>query len=144
MNIQDCIKFAQENPVCCLATVEGDQPRVRNVLLWQADLTGFYFILMSPKKMSGQLKTNPKAELCFFNHPSDMLRARQLRVAGVMELVNQPELQARAVHDRAFLEQFTGKPVDHLLEVFRLTSCDAHFWTMPDVLHEATLEHVKF
>ncbi|KAA6307040.1 hypothetical protein EZS27_041294, partial [termite gut metagenome] len=27
--IQDCIQFTNENPICQLATVEGDQPRVR-------------------------------------------------------------------------------------------------------------------
>lgn len=143
MNIQDCIKFAQENPVCSLATIEGDQPRVRNVLLWQANATGFYFILLSPKKVSQQLKANPKAELCFFNHPADLLKARQLRITGKMELVNDPALQTRAIHDRAFLSHFAGRPVDDLLEVFRLTDCDAHFWTMPDVLAEPKLEHAK-
>jgi len=143
MNIQDCIKFAQENPVCCLATVEGDQPRVRNVLLWQADLTSFYFILLSPKMVSAQVKANPKAELCFYNHPVDQLLARQLRISGTMELVKDEALQAQAEHDRAFLTHFTGKPVAPLLEIFKLTSCDAHFWTMPDTLHEPQLEHVK-
>jgi pyridoxamine 5'-phosphate oxidase len=135
MNIQDCIEFAQENPVCCLATVEGDQPRARNVLLWQADLTGFYFILLSSKKVSAQLKANPKAELCFYNYHADMLMARQLRISGTMELVNDPALQAQAAKDRAFLSHFAGKPMEHLLEVFRLTSCDAHFWTLSDILH---------
>jgi uncharacterized pyridoxamine 5'-phosphate oxidase family protein len=143
MTIQDCIKFAQENPVCCLATVEGDQPRARNVLLWQADLTGFYFILLSPKKVNAQLKVNAKAELCFYNHPTDMLMARQLRVSGTMELVKDAALQAQAEKDRAFLSHFAGKPVGPLLEIYRLTSCDAHFWTMPDMLHEPQLEHVK-
>lgn len=29
MTIQDCIKFTNENPICYVATVENDQPRVR-------------------------------------------------------------------------------------------------------------------
>ena len=29
MEFKDCIKFANENPVTHIATVEGDQPRVR-------------------------------------------------------------------------------------------------------------------
>jgi uncharacterized pyridoxamine 5'-phosphate oxidase family protein len=143
MTIHDCIKFAREFPVCCLATVEGDQPRARNVLLWQVDTTGFYFILLSPKSVSAQLKANPKAELCFYNHHADMLMAKQLRITGIMELVKDPVLQAKAEHDRAFLAQLTGHPVEPLLEIFRLTSCDAHFWTMPDFLQESKVEHVK-
>ena len=29
MSIEEYVKFANENPMCYLATVEGDQPRVR-------------------------------------------------------------------------------------------------------------------
>lgn len=43
MDIKDCIKFANETPVCYLATVEGDQPRVRALGFWFADESGFYF-----------------------------------------------------------------------------------------------------
>ncbi|MFT3783952.1 MAG: pyridoxamine 5'-phosphate oxidase family protein [Nibricoccus sp.] len=141
MNIQDCIKFAQDNPVCCLASVEGDQPRVRNVLLWQADDTGFYFILLSPKKVSAQLKANPKAELCFYNYPTEIMQARQLRITGKMKLVKDPALQARAAKDRAFLSKIAGRSVENLLEIFKLENCDAQFWTMPDILKEAELPH---
>jgi len=71
------------------------------------------------------------------------LMAKQLRITGIMELVKDPVLQAKAEHDRAFLAQLTGHPVEPLLEIFRLTSCDAHFWTMPDFLQESKVEHVK-
>ncbi len=43
MDFDDCVKFATENSTCYLATVEGDQPRVRAVGIWRADKTGFYF-----------------------------------------------------------------------------------------------------
>ncbi|HVT72900.1 MAG TPA: pyridoxamine 5'-phosphate oxidase family protein [Lacunisphaera sp.] len=142
MKIEDYIQFARANPVCSLATVEGSQPHVRTVLLWFADDTGFYFVLLSPKKVSAQLKANPRAEVCFCSHPTDLVQTRQMRVTGRMELVTSPELQARARQDRAFLSQLAGRPVDDLIEVFRLTDCDAHFWVMRDILHEPALEHV--
>lgn len=143
MSIQEYMRFAAENPVCSLATVEGSQPRVRTVLLWFADETGFYFILMSPKKVSAQLKANPRAEVCFCTHPADLSQARQMRVTGRMELVQSAELQARACKARAFLSNLAGRPVEDLLEVYRLTECDLHFWTMHDVLREPALEHVS-
>jgi pyridoxamine 5'-phosphate oxidase len=144
MNTQDYIGFALKNPVCSLATAENDQPHVRTVLLWFADTSGLYFILMSPKQVSAQLKANPKAEVCFFNHAGDLGQARQMRVKGTMELMRAPELHARATKDRAFLSKLAGKPVDDLLEVFRLTDCDAHFWSMSDILKEPSLEHARF
>jgi len=56
MDLQECIKFASENPVCFLATSEGDQPRVRALLMWFANENGFYFATMSPKQVFKQLK----------------------------------------------------------------------------------------
>lgn len=41
MDLRGCTQFARVNLVCCLATAEGDQPRVRGLLLWFADHTGF-------------------------------------------------------------------------------------------------------
>jgi pyridoxamine 5'-phosphate oxidase len=39
MNINDCIRFTNENPICYLATAENDQPRVRVLGFWFADET---------------------------------------------------------------------------------------------------------
>ena len=71
MDLQGCLTFATENPVCYLATVDGDQPRVRAVLMWFAHDHGFYFAILSPKDVSQQLHKNPKAEICFYNNPPD-------------------------------------------------------------------------
>jgi hypothetical protein len=40
MELDDYIKFANENPVSYFATADGDQPRVRGLLLWYAEKTG--------------------------------------------------------------------------------------------------------
>ena len=56
MNIQDCIKFTNENPICSLATVDNDQPRVRMLGFWFADETGFYFRQVQLKNFPINLK----------------------------------------------------------------------------------------
>jgi pyridoxamine 5'-phosphate oxidase len=68
MNFKDCIKFANETPLCYLATVGGDQPIVRPLGLWFADNSGFYFQIVSAKKryVWHQLQANNKVEGCFF------------------------------------------------------------------------------
>ena len=43
MDFKDCVKFANDNKTCYLATADGDQPRVRALGMWYADETGFYF-----------------------------------------------------------------------------------------------------
>jgi pyridoxamine 5'-phosphate oxidase len=143
MNMQDCIQFASQNPVCFLATVEGDQPRVRTVLMVKADETGFYFALLTPKHVVKQIQANPKAEVVFYNNASDLGAAKQMRVTGIMELDPDEELLKRVATERAFLDQLAGYPVAPLMVNFRLCMGEAFFWTMPDILKEDQLERVK-
>ena len=144
MDFQDCIKFATENPVCFVATTDGDQPRVRALALWFVNEDGFYFTILSPKRFYKQLKTNPKVEVCFYNNPSDLMQARQMRVTGNVEPVDDQELQKRAAGEGAFLEELTGKPLGDLWEVVRIHSGEAFFWTFADCLKEPELERIKF
>jgi len=144
MNIQNFIQFATENPICFIATAEGDQPRVRTLALEFANENGFYFAILSPKQFCQQIKANPKVEVCFYNHPSDLMQARQMRVTGKMEPVDDPELQQRVVGEGAFLEDLTGMKLGYLWEVFRIHTGEAFFFTLADTLKEAELERVRF
>ena len=66
MSFQECVKFANEVRRCFLATVDGDQPRVRTFGMCFADDTGFYFQTESVKSVSKQLKKNGKVEVLFW------------------------------------------------------------------------------
>ncbi len=143
MNVQECVQFASQHPVCYLATADGSQPRVRTVLLVKADETGFYFDLLRPKKMVKQLLDNPKAEVCFYNNAPDLMQARQMRVTGIMELVEDEALVQKVASDRSFLDQLAGQPTGPLTMVFRLCHSEVHFWTMNDILKEDQLERVQ-
>jgi pyridoxamine 5'-phosphate oxidase len=144
MDLQDCIRFANDYPSCSLATVDGDQPRVRTFLLWFADETGFYFVTFSTKDVSRQLKANPKVELCFFNNPANFQGMRQLRVTGRADLVDDKAVRSRALEERSHLEQAVGEPLGPALEVFRVGSGEARFWTVKDFLKEPQIETVRF
>ena len=144
MNVQDCIKFASENPLCYIATSDGDQPRVRAVLLWFADENGFYFGTMSPKNMSKQMHENAKVEICFFNSPDDIGKGKQMRISGCVEFVDDEVLHKKILKEREFLAQIVGRPLDDVTEIFRIAKGEAHFWTMADILKEPDLERIKF
>lgn len=78
--IEKVYKFIDEAQTYYLATVEGDQPRVRpfgTALLCNGKL---YIQTGKVKPVSKQLAANPKAEICAFKD------GKWLRVAG--ELVN--------------------------------------------------------
>jgi uncharacterized pyridoxamine 5'-phosphate oxidase family protein len=136
---QECINFATEHPVCSLATADGDQPRVRTFLLWRANEDGFYFETFNPKDVYEQLKNNPKVEICFFNNESDLEKAKTMRLTGEVEFLDDPDLKKQLLEDWPFLQD--AEPV---LEIFRVHSGEAFFWTMADVLKEKEIERVRF
>jgi uncharacterized pyridoxamine 5'-phosphate oxidase family protein len=130
--IQDCIQFTNENPICHLATVEGDQPRVRMLGFWFADETGFYFQTGSMKEISRQLEKNPKVEACF--HKLEGTAGAVLRIAGKTEFVNDRTLKEKVLEARPFLKSFGWTPESPELIIFRIVHGEAHFWTMEDNL----------
>ena len=126
MTTQEMFQLMNENPAFHLATVEGDQPRVRGMLLFRADENGIIFHTASSKDLYAQIQKNPKAELCFFGNGT------QVRVAGVLEQVDDEKLKEEifAHPTRKFLQAWKDFGVDHLLRVFRMKNCEAVTWTM--------------
>ena len=132
MNLNECIKFANANPVCYLATAENDQPRVRALGFWFADETGFYFQTSTVKEFSSQLKKNPKTEVCFYHHENPI--GTMLRVAGEVEFLDDLKIREKAISDRPFLKSFGITVESPRLFLFRIAHGQAHFWTMENNL----------
>lgn len=126
MTAQEMFKLINENPAFHLATVEGDQPRVRGMLLFRADENGFVFHTASTKDVYAQIKENPKAEMCF------SCGNVQIRVKGVLEQVYDEELRKEifAHPSRKFLQAWIANGIDNLLQVFVMKDCTAVTWTM--------------
>jgi pyridoxamine 5'-phosphate oxidase len=145
MKLSDVTQFANANPICYLATADGDQPHVRGMMLWYADETGFYFHSGGPKRLIGQLKKNPKAEACFFQPPQTPPGGTMMRVAGKVEFVDDLTLKARLLEERPFLKSLgIDDPSNPMLVVFRIYTGEAHFWTMAENMRESETERVKF
>ena len=79
--------FLKEAGVYYLATVEGDQPRVRPFGTAHIFESKLYIQTGKAKPVSKQLAANPKAEICAFKD------GVWLRVAG--ELVNDDRIEAK-------------------------------------------------
>jgi pyridoxamine 5'-phosphate oxidase len=129
MNFEDCIKFANENPASYIATVdEGNQPRVRGLLMWFADKTGFYYHTGAMKNVYRQLKANPKVEVCFFNQKNQ--GGKMMRVAGEVEFLDDKALKKKLIDARQFLKAWGFTEESPELVVFRIPKGEAYFWTM--------------
>ena len=88
-NLKRVIEFLDDAQTYYLATVEGDQPRVRpfgTALIYNDKL---YIQTGKVKAVSKQLAANPKAEICAFNNGS------WIRIAG--ELVNDDTREAKTL-----------------------------------------------
>ncbi len=140
MNIQNCIKFANENPVCYLATMESDQPRVRALGFWFADETGFYFQTATIKELPHQLKKNLKTEVCFYHHEG--MIGTMLRISGEVEFLTERKFKERVLEDRPFLKSFGLTVENDGLVLFRIAHGKAHFWTMENNIKPK--EYIEF
>ena len=86
--IEKVYRFLDEAQTYYLATVEGDQPRVRpfgTALLYEGRL---YIQTGKVKSVSKQIAANPKVEICAFKD------GKWLRLAG--ELVNDDRREVKA------------------------------------------------
>jgi uncharacterized pyridoxamine 5'-phosphate oxidase family protein len=146
MQLSDAIKFANDNPICYLATVDGDQPRVRGFRMLYADDSGFYFHTGAKKAVCDQLKRNPKAEVCFFApSPSEKDGGVMLRIAGSVEFVDDRAIKERVLQEMPFLKEIgVTSPDDSMLTIFKISSGEAHFWTLADELQHHEPDWVKF
>ena len=80
--MQEAVAFARANPVCLLATVEGEAPRVRVMHAARIDdhLTTWFACGASSSKVR-QIEANPHVQVAFWASPQDLI------VSGTAEIV---------------------------------------------------------
>jgi pyridoxamine 5'-phosphate oxidase len=126
MNREEIIAFLNDHPVSFLATLEGDQPRVRVVGLHKADKTGLIYQTSDVKDLWHQILKNPKVEVSF----NDLQAGIQIRVAGVAEVVEDQGLKEEIVKNRLFLKPVVEKQGYETIKVFRVSKCKVYVWTL--------------
>ncbi|MEI7827313.1 MAG: pyridoxamine 5'-phosphate oxidase family protein [Euryarchaeota archaeon] len=146
MNFDECKRFAEEHAICSLATVDGDQPRVRMVGMWFVDKVGFYFSTANVKEVYRQLRGNAKVELCFYAPPARPLgeegamdMGKVMRASGTVAFLDDPKLKERLLAERPFL-----RPNAENLVLFRVEKGEAWFWTFADSGRESAIERTRF
>ena len=125
------VQFLKDAAVYYLATVEGDQPRVRPFGTVNVFEGKIYIQTGKVKPVSKQIHANPKVELCAFKN------GEWLRIAG--ELVADERVEAKA----AMLDAYPSlkgmySAEDDNTEVFYFTKATATFssFTAPPTVVE--------
>ena len=137
MNKYEILSFLNANPVFHLATLDGDKPRVRGMLLYRADEKGILFHTGKMRDLYSQLTANPHVELSFNNGSAENLV--QVRVSGTVELVEDLELKKEIVRNRDFLKPFVEQAGYDPLAVYRINNGVASIWRM-----QSNLEPKKY
>ena len=126
MTKEDVLEFATKNPVCSLATVDGNLPRVRMIMLYRADENSILFCTGRQKALHAQLQANPAVEMCLHNAE----KGRQIRIEGTSEMLDDIELKKKVVEKFTFLKPWVESQGYEVMVCYRLKEAKATTWTM--------------
>jgi len=132
MTKQEIFEFMTRVGYFHLATADGEEPRVRAMMLYKADETGITFHTGPMKEVYGQIMRNPNVQLCFY----DPAQGLQVRVHGALEPASTQTLKEEvAGHpSRGFMQAWrahcaTEEEFYAMFDVFRLRGGVANVWT---------------
>lgn len=137
MKAEDVLSFVRDNPICAIATVEGDRPRVRWFLSLLFDDGKIYFTTGATKSVWKQMVANPRVELCYF--APDF--SRVLRITGEIEEVDDRAKKQKLIETQDYLKKFSAD--DPIYKLLRVVKGKARFWTMADNLKESELKIIE-
>jgi len=140
MDINDVYEFANINPLCYLATIEDDQPRVRAFAMWYAADKGFYFHTSTFKDVYRQIMAHPKVEVCFYATQNGAM----MRVTGEAEVLQDLDLKRKLMDNQEYLKQIFQGHDDPTLTIFRVQNGIARFWTIADNEKERDSQKISF
>lgn len=98
-----------------LATIDGDQPRVRPVSPVRTDGFTVYVANLRSYHKTGEIAANPRVELCYVNDDHD-----QVRITGLAEVVTDRELIEDIWRSNNLLRHYLGTPDNPELIIYRI------------------------
>ena len=126
MTKEEILEFVTKNPAFSLATIDGNLPHVRLIMLYRADEDGIIFCTGRDKDVHAQLQANPAVEMCFSN--SD--QSCQVRIAGNVEMQDDLELKKKIVEAFPFLKPWVDSQGYEVMICYCLKNAKAVTWTM--------------
>lgn len=105
-----------------LATMDGDQPRVRPVSPVRTDGFTIYVANLKRYGKTHEIAENPKVELCYCNEHHD-----QVRITGAAEVVSDRPLLQEIWDANPLLRQYLGSLDNPELIVYRIRPARVRF-----------------
>ncbi|QDU97436.1 pyridoxamine 5'-phosphate oxidase family protein [Lignipirellula cremea] len=105
-----------------LATIDGDQPRLRPVSPVKTDGFTIYVANLRQYHKTVEIEANPRVELCYLA-PSH----NQVRITGVAQTETRAELLQQIWEENPLLRQYLGEPTNPQLIVYRIEPQQVRF-----------------
>ncbi len=113
--IELALGVIQHDKFPVLATIDGDQPRLRPVSPVKSDRFTIYVANLRNYHKTQEIAANPKVELCYMDQGHN-----QVRLTGVAEVVTERELLQEIRDGNALLRQYLGSIDNPALIVYRI------------------------
>jgi len=98
-----------------LATIDGEQPRVRPVSPVKTDGFTVYVANLRSYHKTGEIEANPRVELCYLDEHHD-----QVRMTGLAEVVTDRAILQDIWESNPLLRGYLGSPDNPELIVYRI------------------------
>jgi general stress protein 26 len=105
-----------------LATLDGDQPRVRPVSPVRVDGFTIYIANLRGYHKTGEIALNPKVELCYLAENHD-----QVRITGTAEIITEQALLESIWNENPLLRAYLGSVDNPELILYRVTPSRVRF-----------------
>ena len=120
----------------CLATTDGDQPRLRPVSPVRTDGFTVYIANLRPYRKTQEIAANPKVELCYVDEQHN-----QVRITGTAAVLADRPLLESIWEQNPLMRQYLGSIDNPMLLVYRVTPVRVRYmveWALD--YHEVPLE----
>ena len=109
------LQVVQSDRFPYLATVDGDQPRLRPVSPVKTDQFTVYVANLRSYGKTAEIAANPRVELCYMNAEHD-----QVRITGLAEIVTDSQLLEEIWEANPLLRQYLGTIDNPALILYRV------------------------
>jgi general stress protein 26 len=119
-----------------LATIDGDQPRLRPVSPVRTDAFTVYIANLRAYHKTVEIEANAKVELCYLDEEHD-----QVRITGTAEIVADRELLESIWEANPLMRQYLGSIDNPQLIVYRIVPSQVRFmreWALE--YHDVSLQ----
>jgi len=110
MTKNDVIDLIKDAGYCTLATIEGDQPKVRPMMPYLTEEGDLLVATFKGKRILEQVQANPKIEACYIDRKMNFCR-----VSGIAQISDDESKKEMIFNNAPMLRQYFSSPQDENL-----------------------------